>query len=429
MYKLGMFAALVFILSLACAAETEVPTVTPTPTVALEQTPTPTTVVRPIPIATPAAAVFPTASPTPTETPAPIRAVPVPTRTSALVPAPTATPEPAAEPPATTPNPESPPVFVPLPFDDPEALAAALPVSELACLALFLGSDDPNVIFGVLDARVGEPDPGALDCLGNETIARLMLSSMVSSIGLLSPESVACLVNGYYDIDFREFIEDESVSDVIFWEMVIVPALCLDEDERKYGPAGPDSFLTLEETFYESVSCMADVTGGTRELAEALSSFTGGNPLEFSAVAVVCGLDPNFMYSSNQQPGNTAEDVAAAFAGALDPDEAACILGSGIAAEDFLPLLGLGGEIDEEKAAVIVGCLNDEALVRAFLMSLTGESMEDVNLLVSCVADSIDLEELRQVLAPVSGFRDPGRGLAFGQQALVLYENCARFRG
>ena len=264
------------LLLIAIGACEATPTATPEPTL----TATPTATPEPTPTATPTA----TPEPTPTATPT---ATPEPTHTAT----PTATPEPTHT--AT-------PILVPEPIladsnDSPREFFRALPHEEQQCLVQALSQASVDEILD--GAEPSQEANQVLDqCVSQETFARVLMGSFVSSVGGLSDDTLGCMWEilgeastggGDFPVDFVAFLR---------------LALCLSDEEaaRAEPGAGPFEFPLA------GVRCVAQQLD-----MEGLAAMSGDElqelPPDLMAALVECGIEVG---PTGEVPQFTPEQVA-----------------------------------------------------------------------------------------------------------------------
>ena len=241
---------------------------TPTPSPAETTAPTSTTTAT----APPANITVPTDIPAPTTTP-----------TERPTAAPTATP--AKLPTAATHG-----TLAPLDIQDPQRMTAQLSDSDLDCI----GGDPASLTRTLAGPGTAPKSEQArmLECLEDETLARLFLSGFVPTPEPLSLEASACVRTVFRVIDPRSVMTaglEGTPQAAMAGSMAAfsVTMACLtDEEWAKVGPEmgiGPDERAGMQ--------CLMEALGGPGEMASAMTTAQQGDLTDFAAAGAECGLD------------------------------------------------------------------------------------------------------------------------------------------
>ena len=240
----------------------------PTPTLDTDNTPVPTTIA-------------PTSVPTATP--------PVPTHE----PAPTATTRPTAAPPTTPMTPPTQPAqgtLAPLDIKDPQAMADELSDAELSCL----DGDSRSLERAFAGLSRTSPDEAAdvLNCLNDETIARLFLAGFIPGPEPLSEKSSECVRAAFQTIDPRSAMTaglegNPGLAMAKSTTGLLVTMACLTDEE--WEKAGPQTGISSDER--AGMKCLVETLGGPGQLATAMTLAQEGDSTELAAAGAECGLD------------------------------------------------------------------------------------------------------------------------------------------
>ena len=232
---------------LACsdddAPATPPPTATSIPTGTPQATPQPTT-----PIATPQA--------TPTRPPAP---------TPTATPAPTSTPEGQDSSRAQA--------IAPLKVDDLQEFLSQLSPVEQVCLSdSDIGHRELMQMTGQSPGGSPESTATIIDCLRDETILRLFLTSLVGLSEPFSPETSMCVEEGLVPLDLRRLLAPADAGDAPVNSLALgmaalnVSVVCMNDDEWDiYAPR-----LGMQPEDRDAAACLFEELGGPAKLVEAM---------------------------------------------------------------------------------------------------------------------------------------------------------------
>ena len=257
MSKLIVAAVLLILLSviLACSdedASTAVsPTATSSPTVTPQATPQQTTS-APTPQATPTRP--PIVAPTPTSA-----------ATAPTPPTPTSTTEGQDSSRAQA--------LAPLKVDDLQEFLSQLSPVEQVCLSdSDIGHRELMQMTGLSPGGSPESTATIIDCLRDETILRLFLTSLVGLSEPFSPETSMCVEEGLVPLDLRRLLAPVDAGDAPVNSLALgmvalnVSVVCMNDDEWEiYAPR-----LGMQPGDREGAACLFEELGGPAKLAEAM---------------------------------------------------------------------------------------------------------------------------------------------------------------
>ena len=394
--------ALYAVVILACAQD-PAPSPTPASTASLEPT-----------AATPTATPQPTAAPAATPT-----ASPQPTAKA------TASSAPATE---DTRQTTGSGVITTLSRDDQEAFLSAISGLERDCLIRRFDAQRLTVLTGTPEfASPGEIED-FIQCLGDETILRVLVTESISDIGRLSQGSSACIRDGLSAVDLRSSFalwltptETWGVDERFMGGLaaLYISNSCLNEEEFQ------DAALTLSITVEEraEMQCVLERVGGPEAMAGLERQASGLDPV-FMGAMLHCKVRGPAAGPSPQVPVQTfatspitpieVENTASLVA-QLSEVELDCVAELA-GTDDLLEFLASPGPEDEES---LLECLNDETMMRMFLgvfLQASALSEESSACIRSGVA-GIDLRSFMQA----EGEIDDGQAVVAGAVEIVAY--------
>ena len=258
---------------------------TATPTLGPTESPTPRDVA-----ATPALlpdTPEPEATVTPTSSPEPMTTV-IPTTAPGATPASTPSPQPTVTF-GPTPTPGAPKALAPLPIHDHQALLADLSQAELRCFDVH---EKLTRTLASPGTAPKEEQALFIDCLEDETIARLFLAGFVPRTEPLSLESSTCVRAAFEVIEPRKVmtagLEGDPAS-AMAGTMAALPVTiaCLNDEE--WEAAAPGLGMRPEER--AGMRCLMRELGGPREMAGVMRVAQAGHFTPLSSAAAECGLE------------------------------------------------------------------------------------------------------------------------------------------
>ena len=305
--------------------------------------------------------------------------------TTALAAPPTASPQPTAKAtasaaPATqgTRQTTGSGVITTLSRDDQEAFLSAISGLERDCLIRRFDAQRLTVLTDTPEfASPGEIED-FIQCLGDETILRALVTEYISDIGRLSQGTSACIRDGLSAIDLR--------SSFALW---ITPTETWREDERSMGSIAAIyiSNSCLNEEEFQDVALNLGITVEIRTEMQCVLERLGGPEGMTALEQQDSGLNPAFMGAmlqckgrgpaagpSPQAPVQTFAtgpitpievENPASLVAQLSEAELDCVAELA-GTDDLLEFLESPGPENEES---LLDCLNDETMMRMFLVS------------------------------------------------------------
>ncbi len=182
--------------------------------------------------------------------------------------------------------------IAPLSVDDPEVFLSEISEEERSCLAdNDIGHQELTQATGNSPASSSEDTAVIIDCLQNETLLRLFLTSLVGLDEPFSPETSTCVEEGLVTLDLRQLLTpsvagDDPVNSLALGMAALnVSVACMNDDEwETYAPR-----LGMRSEDREGVACLFEELGGTEELIDAMQKASRGEtPEEFIKALEAC---------------------------------------------------------------------------------------------------------------------------------------------
>ena len=224
---------------------------------------------------------MPASSPEPTTTVVPTAAS-IGTPTSTPSPLPTVTSGP-------TPTPSPPRALAPLSIQNAQGVRSALSQAELDCVG------DPERLARTLagpGTAPREEQAQFIDCLEDETVARLLLAGFVPGTEPLSLESSACVRKSFDVIDPRTVMTaglegDPGAAMAGSMAALAVAIACLNDAEWEAAAPG----LGIGPQEWAGMQCLMAALGRPGKMAAAMSAAQEGDFPALARVGAECGLD------------------------------------------------------------------------------------------------------------------------------------------
>ena len=245
-----------------------------------------------------------TPAPDPTEAQAPasiVAGTPLPATTATPEAAATSTPGPTVRPtevtpatsaPASSPTPEPTPdgSLAPIVLQESHSLQSALSEAELGCI----GDSPEELAFALRGPGAESPEEQArlLNCLHDETIARLSVAGFVPGPDPLSPETSHCVREAFEVIDPRSVMMagiegDPGKAMAGSMDAFMVATACLTDEE--WDLAASMSGLTIQER--QEGRCLMEALGGPGPMAAAMTLAQEGDVAIRTEAGEKCGLN------------------------------------------------------------------------------------------------------------------------------------------
>ena len=183
----------------------------------------------------------------------------------------------------------------PVAVDDPQAFLSGLSPREQSCLG-DKGIGPQELLQMTGRSPGGSPETAAdiVNCLQDDTVLRLFLTTLVGQVEPFSAETSTCIREGFVPIDLRGLLAPAVAgftpanSLALSMAALNVSVVCMNEEEwETYAPR-----LGMQPEDREVGACLFEELGGPAQLVEAMQDASFGEPPEaFLRAAETCGLD------------------------------------------------------------------------------------------------------------------------------------------
>ena len=151
---------------------------------------------------------------------------------------------------------------------DPQAFVSEVSDAEQACLLENIDPDRLMLLAGGPDLATEEEGASFMGCLEHGTLLRLFLTPVLDETGPLSPESSACIRDGFAGVDFATLMiadgaesgpsEDPTAAMAGMMAGFFSALSCLNEDELQAA----SSALGMAPEDLQGLKCVLDELGG-----------------------------------------------------------------------------------------------------------------------------------------------------------------------
>ncbi|MDE2802493.1 MAG: hypothetical protein OXK21_06410 [Chloroflexota bacterium] len=183
----------------------------------------------------------------------------------------------------------------PVAVDDPQAFLSGLSPREQSCLSdKDIGPQELLQMTGRSPGGSPETAVDIVNCLRDDTVLRLFLTTLIGQVEPFSEETSSCIREGFVPIDLRGllasavagFTPENSLA--LGMAALNVSVACMNDDEwEAYAPR-----LGMQPEDREGAACLFEELGGPAKLAEAMRDASFGEPSEaFLRAAETCGLE------------------------------------------------------------------------------------------------------------------------------------------
>ena len=183
----------------------------------------------------------------------------------------------------------------PVAVDDPQAFLAGLSSREQSCLGdKGIGSQELLQMTGRTSGGSPETAADIVNCLQDDTVLRLFLTTLVGQVEPFSEETSSCIREGFVPIDLRGLLAPAVAgftpanSLALSMAALNVSVVCMNDEEwEAYAPG-----LGMQPKDREVGTCLFEELGGSAKLVEAMQASSFGEPPEaFLRAAEACGLE------------------------------------------------------------------------------------------------------------------------------------------
>ena len=180
----------------------------------------------------------------------------------------------------------------PVAIDDPEAFLSGLSPREQSCLGdKNIGPQELLQMTGRSPGGSPEAAADIVNCLQDDTVLRLFLTTLVGQVEPFSGETSSCIREGFVSFDLRGLmapaVAGSTPENSLALGMVAlnVSVVCMNDDEwDTYAPR-----LGLPPDFREGATCLFEELGGPAKLAEAMQASSLGEPEALAGALAACG--------------------------------------------------------------------------------------------------------------------------------------------
>ena len=215
---------------------------------------------------------------------------------------PTATPQPTATPTtqvdrsesAQDEQPSNTQGLAPVNMDDPEAFLSALSPQEQSCLGdRDIGARELLQMTGRSPGGSPETVAAIINCLQDDTVLRLFLTTLVGQVAPFSQETSTCIREGFAPMDLRGIMAPADTgftpADSMAMSMAAlnISVVCMNDDEwETYAPR-----LGMRPDDRDDAVCLFEELGGPAKLVEAMQKASSGElPVELARAFETCEL-------------------------------------------------------------------------------------------------------------------------------------------
>ena len=193
----------------------------------------------------------------------------------------------------------------PVAVDEPQAFLSGLSPGERFCLEeKGIDSEELSQTTGRSPGGSPEATLDIVNCLQDDTVLRLFLTTLVGQVEPFSRETSACIREGFVPIDMRGLlapsIAGSTPENSLALAMVAlnVSVVCMNDDEwATYSPR-----LGMQPEGRDGAACLLEGLGGPAKLVEAMQSASLGEvPEELARAVESCGAQTS---PSTAPPGS-----------------------------------------------------------------------------------------------------------------------------
>lgn len=183
----------------------------------------------------------------------------------------------------------------PAAVDDPQAFLSTLSPGERSCLGdKDIGPQELLQMAGRSSGGSPETTATIIDCLGDDTVLRLFLATLIGQVEPFSQETSMCIREGLVPLDLRGALAPAVAgfapanSLALGMAALNVSVVCMNEEEWAiYAPK-----LGMPSDFREGAACLFEEVGGSAKLAEAMQPASlGETPEELTMAFETCELE------------------------------------------------------------------------------------------------------------------------------------------
>ncbi len=185
--------------------------------------------------------------------------------------------------------------LVPFAVDDPQAFLSGLSPREQSCLGdKGIGPEELLQMTGRSPGSSPETTADIVNCLQDDTVLRLFLTTLVGQVEPFSEETSLCIREGFVPIDLRGLLApaiafgSPASSLAMSMAALNVSVVCMNDEEWAiYSPR-----LGMQPEDKEGAACLFDELGGPEQVVKAMQEASlGETPEGLTEAFNKCGLE------------------------------------------------------------------------------------------------------------------------------------------
>ena len=183
----------------------------------------------------------------------------------------------------------------PVDMGDPQVFLSGLSSKEQSCLSdKDVGPQDITQMTGSAPSGSPKTTAAIINCLQDETVLRLFLTTLVGQVEPFSQDTSGCIREGFIPLDLRGLlapaVAGNTPANSLALSMVAlnVSVVCMNDDEwETYAPR-----LGMQPEDREGAACLFEKLDGPAQLVEAMRAASlGETPEELAIAFETCGLE------------------------------------------------------------------------------------------------------------------------------------------
>ena len=183
----------------------------------------------------------------------------------------------------------------PVDVGNPQVFLSGLSDGEQSCLSdNDIGPQELLQMTGRAPGGSPETTTAITNCLQDETVLRLFLTTLVGQVEPFSQDTSGCIREGFVPLDLRGLLAPAVAGNTPANSLALgiaalnVAVVCMNDDEwETYAPR-----LGMQPDDREGAACLFEELGGPAQLVEAMQAASlGETPEDFIRASQVCGLD------------------------------------------------------------------------------------------------------------------------------------------
>ena len=231
----------------------------------------------------------------------------------------------------------------PVDVGDPQVFLSGLAAGEQSCLGdNDIGPQDITQITGRAPGDSPETTAAIINCLQDETVLRLFLTTLVGQVEPFSQDTSGCIREGFIPLDLRGLLAPALAGNTPANSLAVgmaalnVSVACMNDDEwETYAPR-----LGMQPRDRVGAACLFEEMGGPAQLVEAMQAASlDETSEEFIRASEICGLESFPPPSATSTPEPTPSSAPAP-SHSMQPH---VFLRTVLVTEDWVPFSKLDG--------------------------------------------------------------------------------------